>query len=133
MTVEDKTQTDAAREVSRAMVGLLKKYLGRGPSFARTTIDDDLVCCLLADTMTHAERVLKREDEEEIVRDLRRVFQGAFRDEAIALVEKIVGRPVLAFLSDHAVEPDYAVEVFVLESERGPEVGLDEQPGRDTG
>ena len=133
MTVEEKAQTDAAREVSRAMVGLFKKYVGRGPSFARTTINDDLVCCLLADTMTHAERVLKREDQEESVRDLRRVFQGAFRDEAIALVEKIVGRPVLAFLSDHAVEPDYAVEVFVLDGGRGPEVGLDEEPGRDTG
>jgi uncharacterized protein YbcI len=105
---------EAAREVSRALVRLFKEYTGRGPTHARTTIDGDLVVCLLRDTMTQAERTLEEEDEADTVRHLRRVFQGAFRDQAIGAVERITGGEVVAFLSDHAVKPDYAVEVFVL-------------------
>lgn len=111
--------TDTGREISRGTVALLKRYLGRGPTHARTYIEDDLVVIVLQDTMTQAERTLVAEEEEDTVRDLRRTFQGAFRDDAIRLVEEMTGRKVLAFLSDHAVDPDYAIEVFVL----GPESG----------
>ena len=55
------------------------------------------------------------EDEDQAVRSLRRLFQGVVRDQAIEAVERLTGRKVLAFLSDHAVDPDYAVEVFILE------------------
>jgi uncharacterized protein YbcI len=64
--------------------------------------------------MTKAERTLKDENLEDHIRSLRRIFQGTFRDEAIAIVEKLTGKTVLAFLSDHAVDPDYAIEAFVL-------------------
>jgi uncharacterized protein YbcI len=107
--------SDVAREISRSMVALFKKYTGRGPSFARTHVHDDLVVTLLRDTLTHAEQMLKEEERAELVREQRRVFQDAFRKEAIGLAEQIVGRRVTAFLSDHAVEPDYVVEVFVFE------------------
>jgi uncharacterized protein YbcI len=117
---------DLGREISRGMVTLMKRYVGRGPTHARTYLEDSLVVTLLEDTMTQAERTLAGDQEEETVRELRRVFQhGSFRDEAIELVEGIVGRTVLAFLSDHAVEPDYAVEVFVLQSEHGSREGAE--------
>ena len=43
------------------------------------------------------------------------------------MVERLTGSKVLAFLSDHAVDPDYAVEVFVLEPglENGRSTGED--------
>jgi uncharacterized protein YbcI len=103
------------RDISRAMVALFKEATGRGPGRARTYIDEGIVVTVLHDTMTKAERTLKDENMEDHVRSLRRIFQGTFRDEAIATVERLTGRKVLAFLSDHAVEPDYAVEAFVLE------------------
>jgi uncharacterized protein YbcI len=116
MTTETERQatSETARQISRGLVNLFKKYTGRGPSHARTHIHDDVVVTLLSGTMTHAEQTLKEEDREEMVREQRRVFQDAFRKEAIALAEEITGREVAAFLSDHAVDPDYAVEVFVL-------------------
>jgi uncharacterized protein YbcI len=101
------------------MVALLKRYVGRGPTHARAYLEDDLVVILLQDTMTQAERTLVEEEEEDMVKHLRRVFQGTFREDAIELVERLTARKVRAFLSDHAVDPDYAVEVFVLESEVG--------------
>jgi uncharacterized protein YbcI len=116
MTTETEGQatSETARQISRGLVNLFKKYTGRGPSHARTHFHDDLVVTLLSGTMTHAEQTLKEEDREEMVREQRRVFQDAFRKEAIALAEQITGRDVVAFLSDHAVDPDYAVEVFVF-------------------
>jgi uncharacterized protein YbcI len=39
--------------------------------------------------------------------------------EAVAHVEEITGRKVLAFLSDNHIDPDVAVESFVLEPEGG--------------
>jgi uncharacterized protein YbcI len=78
---------------------------------------------VLEDTMIQAERVLAEEGEEGLVRGVRRVFQGKFRDDAVSMIERLTGRPVRAFLSDHEIEPDIAVEVFVL----GPTNG---QPSR---
>jgi uncharacterized protein YbcI len=104
------------------MVALFKEATGRGPGRARTYIEDGVVLTVLHDTMTKAERTLKDENHEDQVRSLRRIFQGTFRDEAIAVVERLTGRKVLAFLSDHAVNPDYAIEAFILEP------GLEDAP-----
>ena len=115
-TIGERSRNQALnRDVSRAMVALFKESTGRGPTRARTYVENGLVITVLHDTMTKAERTLMEEDQEDTVRDLRRIFQGTFRDKAIAIVERLTGRKVLAFLSDHAVEPDYAIEAFVLE------------------
>jgi uncharacterized protein YbcI len=103
------------RDISRTLVAHFKEATGRGPTYSRTYIQDNIVVTVLQDTMTRGEQTLKDENQEDTVRDLRRIFQGALRDDAIAAVERLTGRKVLAFLSDHAVDPDYAVEVFVLE------------------
>ena len=119
-TGEERTRT-LNRDISRAMVALFKEATGRGPNRARTYIEDSIVVTILYDTMTKAEKTLKEEHREDTVRDLRRIFQGTFREHAIELVEEITGRKVLAFLSDHAVDPDYAIEAFVLEPGLGEE------------
>ncbi|HMC05955.1 MAG TPA: Na-translocating system protein MpsC family protein [Solirubrobacterales bacterium] len=109
------------RDISRAMVALFKESTGRGPNRARTYVEDGIVVTVLYDTMTKAEKTLKEEHKEDTVRSLRRIFQGTFRDDAIEIVERLTGRKVVAFLSDHAVEPDYAIEAFVLEPGLGDE------------
>jgi uncharacterized protein YbcI len=112
---ESSRTIEVGREISREIVGLFKKYVGRGPTYARSYVHDDLVVTILHDTMTRGEQTLKEEDEEEKLRELRKIFQGAFRDEAVSSVERATGRRVVAFLSDHAVEPDWSAEVFILE------------------
>lgn len=117
MTASEQTSqgNDLRREISRALVAIFKEATGRGPAQALTYINEHVILTLLSDTMTTAERTLLDEDEDQAVRSLRRVFQGVVRDQAIEAVERLTGRKVLAFLSDHAVDPDYAVEVFVME------------------
>jgi uncharacterized protein YbcI len=111
---EAKPNGSLSRDLARAMVALYKEYVGRGPTQARAYIEDDLITIVLQDTMTKAEETLAEEDEKDLVRDVRRAFQGKFREDAVEIVERRTGRQVRAFLSDHAIGPDVAIEAFVL-------------------
>jgi uncharacterized protein YbcI len=123
--VEEKPSAGSLnREISRAMVALYKEYVGRGPTHARAYVHDDLVVVVLQDTMIQAEKTLAGEGEEDLVRGVRRVFQGKFREDANSLIERLTGRKVLAFLSDHAIDEDVAAEVFVLVPDNGPETDV---------
>ncbi len=105
----------ASANISTAAVQLLHEYTGRGPTKAKTTINDTIVTVLLADTLTKAERKLVDTGHTERVLQLRHDFQNAMRDDLVALVEGELGRKVIAFMSQNHVDPDLAVEVFVLE------------------
>ena len=112
------TAAELAPEISREIAALTKKRLGRGPAYVNTYIHRNLVVTILADTMTRAEQALAHQDGgEDRVRDLRRVIDAALRPEAKALIERVTGRRVLACLSDHAVDPDWAIAAFVLEDQ----------------
>ena len=115
----DSPMIEAQRKVTRGMVAIYKEFIGRGPEEARTYIDEDVVVTLLGKTLTQAERVLAEEDRPESVRELRRDFQEALKASATELVTDAIGRPVVAFMSDHSIFPDCALEVFLLESSGG--------------
>jgi uncharacterized protein YbcI len=112
-------------EISREMVSLMKEYLGRGPTRARTYVRDNLVVCVMQDTMTKAERSLVAGSNQHQVREIRRLFQDSLRDDAIAIVERIMGRKVLSFMGDHDIESDITAELFVLEPGLGEGVAPD--------
>jgi uncharacterized protein YbcI len=101
--------------VSNLIVRLIGQYAGRGPVRARSYVDGDLVCVVLQDTLTHGERSLVGTGQEQLVLSTRRAFQDAMRSEAIAGVEELTGRKVMAFMSDNHIDPDVGVECFVLE------------------
>jgi uncharacterized protein YbcI len=105
-----------AAAISNGMVQLLHEYTGRGPTRARTTISDDLVVCLLADTLTKSERKLVDAGEDRLVLEERTAFQRLMRDDAVSMVERLTGRTVTAFMSNNHIDPDMAVETFVLAS-----------------
>jgi uncharacterized protein YbcI len=120
--VESTDRLAIGREISRALVAALKDSVGRGPTYAQTYVEDTLVVTMFHDTMTAAEHTLEESGDDEAVRDLRRSLEGAFRQEAIGVVEKLTGRSVVAMLSDHAVDPDYSIQAFVLEPGFGDEL-----------
>jgi uncharacterized protein YbcI len=106
---------DAQPTISRGMSALYKELIGRGATESRTYVEEDLVAVLLGNTLTRAEHTLTGVDAPQQVLDMRHEFQGALRKSAVDLVEEAMDRPVRAFLSDHSIVPDYALEVFVLE------------------
>jgi uncharacterized protein YbcI len=107
-----------ASSISNMMVRLVSEYTGRGPTKARTYFEGDLVSIVLQDTLTRGERSLVRDGRSELVLSTRRAFQATMSDDAVAGVEEITGRKVMAFLSDNHIDPDVAVESFVLHPER---------------
>jgi uncharacterized protein YbcI len=124
MTSPDHRELEAgprAAAISNAIVQLLHEYSGRGPTRARTTIGNDLVVCLLADTLTKSERKLVDAGEERLVLEQRSAIQRLMRDQAISAVEGLSGRTVTAFMSNNHIDPDLAVETFVLVPPAGEE------------
>jgi uncharacterized protein YbcI len=102
-------------QISNAVVRLVNEYTGRGPTKARTYFNDDLITVVLHDTLTKGERSLVRDGHAELVRTARRTYQGTMRTDFIAAIESLSGRTVHAFFSDNTIDPDMAVETFVLE------------------
>jgi uncharacterized protein YbcI len=103
-----------AADISRRAVQILREYTGRGPTKARTVINKDTVAIVLADTLTKGEPSLVGMGEEEHVLHTRRSYQQLMRDDLVNLVEDLSGRTVDAFFSANHIEPDYAVEFFLL-------------------
>jgi uncharacterized protein YbcI len=111
---------EAAQAISNALVRLLRDYTGRGPTQAYTTITDSHVIVVLRDALLKAERSLVKDGHADAVIDMRRRFQRTMKHDLVAAVEENTGREVLAFLSDHHIDPDIAVEVFILKPRAAP-------------
>ena len=105
---------EAAQAISNALVRLLRDYTGRGPTQAYTTISDSHVVVVLRDALLKAERSLVKDGHADAVIDMRRRVQRTMKPALIEAIEENTGREVLAFLSDHHIDPDIAVEVFIL-------------------
>ena len=105
-----------AAEISNGVVGIVREYTGRGPTRARTTITDELVVVVMGETLLKAERSLVASGEENTVLATRRKFQATMREEFVTLIEGALERRVIAFMSDNHLEPDLAVELFVLDA-----------------
>jgi uncharacterized protein YbcI len=101
--------------ISNAVVGVLRDYTGRGPTKARTYIADDLITCVMRDTLTKGERTLVEHGREEHVLDTRKEWQDTMGDELTAAVEELSERKVMAYLSQNHIDPDLGIETFVLE------------------
>jgi uncharacterized protein YbcI len=80
-------------------------------------MNDELISVVLSDTLTKGERSLVRDGKEQLVVDMRRAFQATMRENLVSGVERVTGRRVIAFMSDNHIDPDVAVESFVLAPE----------------
>jgi len=109
------TRGQSAQAISQAVVRLVREYTGRGPTKAHTTINENLIIVVLRDTLLKAEHSLVHDGQARAVMDMRRRFQGAMREDLVAAITEHTGRTVEAFLSDNLVDPDVAVEIFILE------------------
>jgi uncharacterized protein YbcI len=102
-------------KISTSTVQLMHEYTGRGPTKAKTTINENLVTVVLADTLTKGERNLVEHGRSDRVMQLRHDYQKMMRKDLVAVVERELDREVIAFMSQNHIDPDLAVEIFVLE------------------
>jgi uncharacterized protein YbcI len=76
---------------------------------------NDTVVSILKGGFTRVERTLLETGQLESVYQMRRSFQQVMEDEFRRVVEEATGRKVIAYMSSIHVDPDLAVEIFVLE------------------
>ncbi len=119
MDQQHETQSPSAR-IATSAVQLLHEYTGRGPTKAKTTIDETVVTILLADTLTTGERTLVDHGHADRVLQVRCDYQAAMRDDLVGLVERELHREVIAFMSQNHIDPDLAIEIFVLNPAEAP-------------
>lgn len=74
--------------------------------------------CILEGGFTVVERTLIDIGRGEAVRDLRREFQAAMREQFIGVVEERLHRTVVGYMSQVHTDPNVAVELFMLEPGR---------------
>lgn len=112
---------EQAGAISKLLVRVIADYTGRGPMEVRTFMAPGVITVVLRDTLTKGERRLVEEGRTEFVIDMRRTFQHLMADTLKDGIKEITGVEVDAFLSDHHVNPDIAVETFVMKSVAGDE------------
>jgi uncharacterized protein YbcI len=107
----------ARSALANAVVRLHAEHFGRGPTRARAHVAEDFVLVVLEDVFTTAERTLVAAGRADKVRETRAAFAEVMRERFCAAVEDAVGRRVRAYFSETHVDPEMAVELFVLEPE----------------
>jgi len=107
-------------QISTGLVQLHSRYYGKGPTKAKTHLVSDTVVCILRGGFTTVERTMVETGQVESVYQMRRSFQQVMEEEFRRIVEDATGRKVIAYMSSIHVDPDLAVELFVLEPAEAP-------------
>jgi uncharacterized protein YbcI len=103
--------------LANAMVGMKKKYYGRGPEAAKAWILDDYVFVAMEGGLTRNEETLLADGKADVVRSYRLSFQETMAPTTTAAVEELTGRKVIAYHSQITFDPPHAFEIFVLQPE----------------
>ncbi len=110
----DDQQGSPRSRISHAMVGMKKEFYGKGPTKAKTYINDEYVFVVMEGGLTRNEETLLAAGQQDLVRAYRLRFEEAMTDTTVGAVEEILGRKVLTYHSQILFDPDRAIEIFVL-------------------
>jgi uncharacterized protein YbcI len=119
VTTDTTTGGAALSQISNAVVQILREHYGRGPTKAKTFLNDNYVLTVTEDLLTTVEQTLVARGDEELVRTLRLKFQSVVADRFTEAVEEATGRKVLTYHSQVTFDPPMGFEIFVLEPETG--------------
>jgi uncharacterized protein YbcI len=111
----DRRQSVRAK-ISNAMVGLKKDFYGKGPTKAKTFLNDNYVFCVMEGGLTRNEETLIERGHDDLVRNYRLRFQEAMEGSTVEAIERITGRTVIGYHSQIVFDPDRAFEIFVLDA-----------------
>ena len=106
--------------VTSALVGIYRKHLGRGPSSASTYQHENAVAVIMHDVMTNAEKSLALSGSEPAVTNMRHLYQKTMEADFKEAIERLSGRRVVAFISGNHVDPDIALEFFMMDGSSEP-------------
>jgi uncharacterized protein YbcI len=120
--------------ISNALVGLHRRYYGRGATKARAyQVHDELLVVELRDAFLTVERTLIERGQLNTVRQTRLTFQQAMFGEFLEAVEGISGRQVCSYVSESITSPEVILEIFYLEPARDVPHRLQREAAEDSG
>lgn len=120
--------------ISNALVGLHRRYYGRGATKARAyQVHNELLVVELRDAFLTVERTLIERGQLNTVRQTRLTFQQAMFGEFLEAVEGISGRQVCSYVSESITSPEVILEIFYLEPERDVPHRLQREAAEDSG
>ena len=102
--------------LSNALVALMKEHYGKGPTAAKSFINDEYVLTVLEGGLTRNEETMLAAGEGALVREYRLGFQQVIRAEMCGAVERVTGRRVLDYHSQIVFDPPRSFEIFVLDA-----------------
>jgi uncharacterized protein YbcI len=100
--------------ITRELIRIHTAAIGRGPRKSYSFHSGDTLITVMLGVLTRAEQTLVSYKEGDAVLAMRRLSQRAMAEEMKAVVARLTGRDVLAFMSDNHIDPDMAVQVFIL-------------------
>ena len=107
------------REISQAIIGFEKEYMGRGPLDTRTFIIEDMVLVRLKGVLTPAEHKLADADSEEpgryLLKQVRQELIERGRHLLDACILDILGIAVTSLHTDISTKTGERIIVFTLE------------------
>jgi len=107
-------------KISTAIVSIMREHYGRGPTRAKTYVLDDIIVCVLRGSgFTPLEQTIMDSGDPDRVIAMRHDFQRVIAGRYKQVVEELTGRNVLACLSQAHLDPDIAIEMFLVD--RPPE------------
>jgi uncharacterized protein YbcI len=101
--------------VTREVIRVQNERHGRGPKKAFSFHNGNVLVTILEEVLTPAERKLAADGESEAVLKMRRLYQRNMAAELKKGIEAITGCEVVALMSDNHLDPDIAVETFILD------------------
>jgi uncharacterized protein YbcI len=112
--------TELTAAISAALVELYAEFYDHDRTTATTYINDNVVVCILEDILSTGESRQIADGDGSDVLDGRIAFQEGAEDEFTAMIERLTGRAVTAFLSANQTSPGVACELFFLEAPPTP-------------
>jgi uncharacterized protein YbcI len=116
MTNRDRlTGAELNSALTNELVGVHTAYLGHGPKATSTFHRGNAIVTVMHDVLTKAEKILAQTGRHGDVTEARGIFHQEMEADLRAVVERLTGRKVLAFLSASHIEPDVAAAIFILD------------------
>ncbi|MGI8802449.1 MAG: Na-translocating system protein MpsC family protein [Solirubrobacteraceae bacterium] len=115
MNSGSRAEAELTRAISWEMARLYRDFYGHDRATATTYLNDNIVVCVLEDILTVDESRLVEFGDSRHVLEGRVAFQTQSQDEFTAVVERLMERKVVAFLSANQATPGVACELFFLE------------------
>ncbi len=98
------------------MVQLHKEFYGKGPTHAKSYVNDDTILILMRGGFTQVEETLLAGGMGDSVIQQRIAFQKVMRPRFEEMIYEVTGRTVVAFLSGNHQDPDVLSELFILDT-----------------